>query len=295
MTDHYTDYEALRPLGEATHVPDERLSSRCDGGSRCQRTGDIGSGGYPDTTAATATECDSCGTSIPTGQSKCRFCLTNNLEAASDEQDTADVEYDFLHVIFALVEASTYYGAVAKGSASASLLASSSSDPAIDECQMIYDLKTAPATQLSDQWPSLPSTARVTSENGTQLLLTARERTVWGESHHGGEHATYFYDESGSSIWTEDRLETILEDADDDVWLVPAMGLHRSDEKSPISDDRCERPNRTYLECRACGCETQHRFLEFEKVPDDEWDGQPMWECQRCGSTRYGSEPDGSR
>ena len=213
MTDYYADYDAFRPLGEATHVPDGNLSSRRKGRSDCQHTGSVDSGGYPATTATTAAECDSCGVSIPPGQTKCRFCLTNHLEAASDDQDTADVEYDLLHIIFALVEASTFYGAVAKGSAAANLLASSNSDPAIDDCQMIYDLETTPATQLADQWPSLPSATRVTSENGTQLLSTARERTVWGESHHGAEHATYFHDESGSPIWTEDRLETILEES----------------------------------------------------------------------------------
>ncbi|KDE58886.1 hypothetical protein EL22_01710 [Halostagnicola sp. A56] len=294
MTDHYTNYEALRPLGEATHVPDERLSSRRDEGTHCQRVDGIDTDGYPATTAASTAEC-SCGTSIPLGQLKCRFCLTNHLEAASDNQDTVDVEYDLLHIIFALAEASTYYGAVAKGSAAATLLSNSDSDPMIDECQMIYDLETAPATQLADQWPSLPPATRVVSESGTQLLETARGRTEWEESHHGAEHATYFYDETGSPIWTENRLVTILEKVDDDVWLVPAMALHRSGEKSPISDDQCGPPNKTHLECRACSSETVHRFLEFEKVPDDRWDGQPMWECQHCESARYGPEPDGSR
>ena len=295
MTDYYVDYDALRPLGEATHVPDEKLSNRRDEESRPQRIDSIGADGYPDTKEATTDECSSCGTSIPPGQTKCRFCLTNHLEAASDDQDTVDMEYDILHIIFALVEASTFYGAVAKGSAAATLLANADSNPAVDECQLIYDLETAPATQLTDQWPSLPSATRVASESGTQLLLTARERTVWGESHHGGEHAIYFYDETGSPIWTEDYLVTILEEPDDDIWLVPAIALHRSDAESSTSNNRCERPNRTHLECRECSCETGHRFLEFEEVLDTEWDGQPLWKCQRCGSPRHGPEPDGSR
>ena len=71
MTDHYTDYEALRPLGEATHVPDERLSSRRDEGERCQRVDGVDTDGYPDTTAATTAEC-SCGAPIPPSQTKCR-------------------------------------------------------------------------------------------------------------------------------------------------------------------------------------------------------------------------------
>ena len=293
MTDHYTDYEALRPLGEATHVPDGRSSSRRNEGARRQHT-DVGTDGYPDTTAATTAECGSCGASIPPSQTKCRFCLTNHLEAAPDDQDITDVEYDFLHVIFALVEASTYYGAVAKGSASATLLANGDSDSVIDECQMIYDLEIEPATQLADQWPSLPSATRVSSENGSQLLATARERTVWGESYHDNEHSTYFYDETGSPIWTEDDLVTILEDTDDDIWLVPTIALRRSDAEFSISDDRCERANRARLECRECSCETGHRFLEFEEVPDGEWDGTPIWECQICRILRYGPQPTAS-
>ncbi len=43
---------------------------------------------------------------------------------------------------------------------------------------------------------------------------------------------------------------------------------------------------------RECGRETKHRFHEFEAVPDDEGTGQPMWECQRCGTPRYGAEPE---
>ena len=43
---------------------------------------------------------------------------------------------------------------------------------------------------------------------------------------------------------------------------------------------------------RECGRETKHRFREFEAVPDDEGTGQPMWECQRCGTPRYGAEPE---
>jgi hypothetical protein len=58
-----------------------------------------------------------------------------------------------------------FYAAVAKGSAAATLLSKSDKDPAVDDCEMIYDLDEAPAVQLADRWsdttvdsPSLPST-----------------------------------------------------------------------------------------------------------------------------------------
>jgi len=297
MTGRYSDYEELRPLGEATQIPDEKRSRSSDGEPRRQRMSGVDAG-YPDDTTASVAECASCGASIPAGQTKCRFCLSNHLDAATDDQDTPDSECDLLHVIHALVESRTFYGAVAKGSAAATLLANSESDPAVDDCQLIYDLDEDPAAQLGDQWPSLPSAVRVASESGSQLLAAVRERMTWRDttqSRHDGEHATFLYDETGSGVRDEERLVTLREDADDDVWLVPAIALQRSVTDAKTGSPRHERPNRDHLECRECDRETKHRFSEFEAVPDDEWTGQPMWECQVCGTLRYGPEPEGNR
>lgn len=294
MTGHYSDYQDLRPLGEATHIPDDTLSSSGSGEPRRQRAG-IVDVGYPDDTMATTAECASCGTSIPAGQTKCRFCLTNHLDAPTDAQDTPDSECNLLHVIHALVESRTFYGAVAKGSAAASLLAKDSSNPAVDDCQLIYDLDEEPAAQLTDQWPSLPSATQVSSECGEQLLAAARERTTWTDtmkSHHDGEHATFLYDETGCGIRGEERLVTLLENADGDIWLAPAIALQRCSKDTGTESPRHASPNRDHLECRECNRETEQRFNGFEGVPDDEWTGQPMWECQVCGTPRYGPEPD---
>ncbi|WP_167599502.1 biosurfactant protein 1 [Halorussus marinus] len=294
MTGRYSDYEELRPLGEATQIPDEKLSSSTDGEPRRQRTGTVDAG-YPDGTTAPTAECASCGASIRAEQTKCRFCLSNHLDAPVDDQDTPDSECDLLHVIHALVESRSFYGAVAKGSAAASLLAKSESDPVVDDCQLIYDLDEKPATQLADQWPTLPSATRVSTECGEQLLAAARERTAWRDttqSRHNGEHATFLYDETGSGVRDEERLVTLREDADDDVWLVPAIALQRSVTDVSTGSPRYASPNRDHLECRECNRETEHRFNELEAVPDDEWTGQPMWECQVCGTPRYGPEPE---
>ncbi|WP_435120112.1 hypothetical protein [Halolamina sp. C58] len=291
MTDQYDDYEALRPLGEATHVPDGQLASGSK--PRRQRSGGV-DGGYPDDPIAATPECESCGASIPIGQSKCRFCLTNHLEAA-DEQGTSNAERVLLHVVQALVEASTFYAAIAKGAAAATLLAKADGDPVIDDCKLIYDLDEEPAPQLADQWPSLPSATRATSECGEQLLAAASERTPWTEttpSRHNDEHATFLYDETGSGVRAKKSLVSLREDADDDLWLVPAIALQRSDAATSTEHSRHEQPNREYFECRECGRETEHRFREFEAVPDNDWTGQPLWGCQRCGTPRYGPEPE---
>jgi len=293
MTDHYSDFEELRPLGEANHVPDNKLSGRGNAGQgeglRKERLES-----YPDRTRSTRSECSSCGASIPANRTKCRFCLSNHLDGTTDDSRTPDTEWTLLHVVHLLVEASTFYAAVAKGAAAATLLTKADRDPVVDDCQLIYDLDTKPAAQLTDKWPSLPPAVRVTSETGAQVLAAARERTTWTDttqSPHDGEHAMFLYDETGGGIRDETRLAPLLTDADDDVWLVPAIAVQQSVEEISSESPRRESSNRKHLVCRDCGEETAHRFLKFEAVPDDEWAGQSMWECQWCGTPRYGPDP----
>ncbi|WP_137287740.1 biosurfactant protein 1 [Halorussus salinisoli] len=292
MTQRDSNHEELRPLGEATHIPDDKLSNSSDKESSQQRL-DTVAARYPNETTATGSECSSCGASVPASQTKCRFCLVNHLDSSEEEQSTSDTKWTLLHVIHLVMEASTFYSAIAKGTAAATLLAKTDRDSAVDDCQLIAEFDEEPAPQLADKWSSLPEATRVTSEQGRQLLEIARERTVWQDttrSRHDGEHATFLYDESGHEIHSKDRLGTLLE-SPDDVWLVPAVALQQSVEETTTDSHQRERPNRRHLECRECGCDTSHRFLDFETVPDGEWSAQPMWECQVCGMPRYGPEP----
>jgi hypothetical protein len=133
---------------------------------------------------STRSECSSCGASIPSNRTKCRFCLSNHLDGTSDDSRPPHTEWAPLHVVHLLVEASTFYAAVAKGAAAATLLTKADRDPTVDDCQLIYDLDAEPAAQLTDKWPSLPEAVRVTSESGEQLLTTARERTGQTELTH---------------------------------------------------------------------------------------------------------------
>ena len=197
MTDHYSDFEELRPLGEATCVPDDELSGRGNAG-RPERQRRERLESYPNRTGSTQSECSACGASIPANRSKCRFCLSNHLDRTSDESSTPDTEWTLLHVVHLLVEASTFYAAVAKGAAAATLLTKADRNPAVDDCQLIYELDTKPAVQLADKWPSLPEAVRVTSESGEQLLTAARERTGQTEttqSQAEGAHTTFLYKE----------------------------------------------------------------------------------------------------
>lgn len=298
MTDHETDYEELRPLGEATQIPDRGGSSESHEQAALEGA-DANQAGYPEpigeTTDAT---CRTCGAPIPAERTKCLFCLTNHIEAAADEQDTRGSEWTLLHVIHALVESRTYYGAVAKGAAATNLLAKAGSDPTVDDCQLIYDLDEEPAMQLRAQWDSLPPAVRVTSKRGEQLLETARTRTAWEDTAQpcrDGDHATYLYDETGRGFRDEDRLATLLEEAEDDVWTVPAIALQRSVDGNCTGSQQRRMPTQNHLSCRECDRDTDHRFLNFEDVPDGEWAGQPMWECQVCGTPRYGPKPEGDQ
>jgi len=294
VTDRRSDNEQLQPIGEATQIPDGKLSNSKSGESHRQQLNDI-EAGYPDSTKDTERKCESCGASVPAGQTKCRFCLSNHLDASDTDKSSTDTEWTFLHVVHLVVEASTDYSALAKGAAAATLLAKPDRDPAVDSCQPIYSLAEGPAPQLAEKWPSLPAATPVTSKQGVQLLAAACERTMWTDTaqpRHDGEHATFLYDEAGSGIHNENRLTALLESASDDIWLVPAMALQRSTEETTTEDARRTLPNSEHLECRNCNRETQHHFDSTEDVPDDEWADQPIWECQTCGAHRYGPSPD---
>ena len=288
MNGRQSDFEELRPFGEATHVPDDELSGRAEGQQRESPES------YPDRSRSTQSECSSCGTSIPANRTKCRFCLSNHVAETSDESRTSETEWTLLHVVHLLVEASTFYAAVAKGAAAATLLTKADRDPAVDGCQLIYDLDTEPATQLADKWPSLPEAVRVTSKSGEQLLTVARERTRQGEptrSQREVAHTTFLYEEGGRDVREKDQLTALLERADSDVWLVPAIALQRAVDDEHSENRQPSTPSKTRLECRKCDRKTVHQFQEFESIPDDEWAGQPMWECQVCQSPRHGPNP----
>ena len=216
MSNHYFDFEELRPTGEASQIPDEQLNEGCDADPEQQRMA-TSMGVYPGEPADGSGECRSCGASIPAGQTKCRFCLTNHLgsESASTD-DTADAT--LLGIVHMVVESTTFYGAVAKGGAAANLLAVNDTERAIDDCTLIYDLDDEPAPQLRGRWPTLPAAVEVASADGVQPLAAARERTRWSgqlklESHQ--EAVACLYDESGSAIRDELRLITVLDDAGD--------------------------------------------------------------------------------
>ncbi|WP_029601793.1 biosurfactant protein 1 [Natronobacterium lacisalsi] len=289
MNGRYSDFEELRVTGEASHIPDTRLDDGCEGAPRRQRVA-TSSGGYPDAPTVTDGECQSCRASVPDGQTKCRFCLTNHL--GSDTTNTDESESTtFLGIIYLVVESTTFYGAVAKGGAAANLLTANDAEPAVDDYTLIYDLDEAPARQLAEQWPSLPDAVQVSSEEGEQLLSAARDRTGWhgqGASERQEQAPTRLYDQRGDGIRDASRLDAVLDDADDAVWLVPAMALTESTGEAAADRQVSSVPATQELDCQNCGRATNHQFNTHESVPDEAWTGQPIWKCRVCGLARYG-------
>ncbi|WP_435197611.1 hypothetical protein [Natronomonas sp. EA1] len=289
MHNRYSDFEELRPTGEASHIPDTRLTDGCEGALRRQRVA-TSAGGYPDAPTVTDGECRSCGASAPDGQTKCRFCLTNHLgsDATSTNESTSTA---FLGIVHLVIKSTTFYGAVAKGGAAANLLTSNEAEPAVDDYTLIYELDEAPARQLAEQWPSLPDAVQVSSAEGERLLSAARDRTGWHrqEASERQEQApTRLYDQRGDGIRDASRLDAVLDDADDAVWLVPAIALTESAGEAAADRQESSVPTTQELDCQTCGRATDHRFKTHESVPDEAWTGQPIWECRVCGSARYG-------
>jgi hypothetical protein len=289
MNGRYSDFEELRPTGEASHIPDEKLNNGCEGDPRRQRVA-TSAGGYPDALTTTDGECRSCGASVPDGQTKCRFCLTNHLGSDATSTDES-ASTTFLGIVHLVVESTTFYGAVAKGGAAANLLTASEAGPAVDDYTLIYDLDEAPARQLAEQWPSLPDAVQVSSDEGEKLLRAAHDRTEWhgqGASERQEQPPTRLYDQRGDGIRDESRLGTIIDDADDTMWLVPAMALAESTGEGAADRQVSSVPTTQELDCQNCGRTTDHRFETHESVPDEARTGQPIWKCQVCGVARYG-------
>ena len=126
-------------------------------------------------------------------------------------------------------------------------------------------------------------------------LVSARRGIDVGEQCGDREgHATFLYDEAGHRIESDERLTALIENARDDLWVLPALALHRTqngDDEDSESPHR-QGPKRMDLTCHECDQDTTHQFHGTDDVPDEVWSGQPIWECRVCGVTRYGPAPD---
>jgi len=166
MTDRNSDRDAIQPVGEGALVPDPALDQPADGQPTRQREVSH-SGGNPDGSTDTDRTCVSCGAPVASSQRKCRFCLEHELDAAS-ASGAASSEQTLRGVIHFLVESGTFYGAVAKGTAAATLLTSTHDEP-ITDCTLIYGLDDG------DQLWIVPAVAVETVPRETESTSTGVE------------------------------------------------------------------------------------------------------------------------
>jgi len=207
---------------------------------------------------------------------------------ATSTNETASTT--FLGIVHLIVE-STFCSAVAKGGAAANLLSANEAEPAVDDYTLIYDLDEAPARQLVEQWPHSPTRYRCRRKREAASPVppvTGLGGAEQGASERQEQAPRRLYDQHGDGIRDASRLNAVLDDADDAVWLVPAMALTESAREDKTNSRVSLVPTSQDLDCQACGRATDHQFKIHESVPAAAWTGQPIWECRVCGSARYG-------
>lgn len=281
------DREAYRPRGEATRERDHVRRRERDRESRDQ----LNSGGYPAARGAAASTCRGCGQSIRRDQRKCGSCLREHVEPLDTGRDGGESRTKFLHVIFAAVTARTDLAALTKGAATCSLLADDIDEP-ISEVELVEDLDGTASRLFTKQWNDLPDVVRADSDAGARVLEQLQGRTTSDAGEAVGEHTTYLYDWTGSEVPDVASLSERRQSDESPLWLVPALGFRPVRQTEESRGRRVSTPRERSLDCRECDRETEHHFQTTEIVPDSEWSGQPIWECQVCGTARYGPDTE---
>lgn len=297
MTGREYNSEDERPFARASARPSDRLVDRDKSRKRNhhqERLSQVRKG-YPRGPADDENRCRSCGTSIPVNKTKCQFCSTADSDHFPSDATDAAPETRIIGVIHFLVESSTSYGAVAKGGAAAKLLCKSDAFPAVHKYQLIYDLDDRPASQLTDPWPVLPEVAKISTDEGQQLLVAIRDhlRKDGTESKWVADHdlSTCLYDESGDGIHNEGRLEELLKSTGNNAWVVPAIAFKRATNARMQHDQNKSGPTTEQLDCIHCKTTTEHEFRTYESIPAEEFSDQAIWECQECCGCHYGPNP----
>ena len=282
------DREAFQPRGEAAHVPDRSLEARDESYDRLDGTG------YPNAEELTSKACRGCGQPIAADQRKCATCLEHHIESADTTGDGQTAPSPVPRIIFAVVEATCDYTALAKGAAACTLLQRRRVNP-LEDCQLIDDVAETPANTLHDTWDELPAAVRIETEQGRKLLSVATKHIDRAEEggHSDGERSLpRLYDESGRGILNEEQIKSWTDTADGERWLIPILGAEQHPAENRTKRRKSQRSNTEHIHCRRCKETTPHRFSDHEQLPEEAWDGNPIWQCQACGTPRFGPAPE---
>lgn len=245
--------------------------------------------------------CQDCDREIPESHNRCGLCArkageTPNRPWPQDEntktessQETPD--WTFGRVVFAVVQASTRYEALALGTSAFTLADGDAllgdANARHADVKPVADFESSPARHLTAGWGDVVDVAPLHSDDGERLFEAAIERTVQDSGAN-----THLYLTEGDPLVTQDDVEELRAqnaDGDEQYWLVP--GIVRRYKFSPDRSIPDSEPK--VLECQECGAETAHRYTGKSAL--DEEHGLPVWVCAECDMPRFGHEPDDSK
>jgi RNase P subunit RPR2 len=234
--------------------------------------------------------CIDCGIPLSASDTRCELCRRRSIDSNKQNRVRSIRNWEFCRVVFAVIEASSKWEAVAKGSAAFGQLVNRE-EGRIDSCQLIHDFETEPSTFLTSRWGSLPGAVKVSSDTGERLLNCVRRRIKRDTNERVDDSITYLYTEAGMGIQLADFHREFLETTSTNVWLVPAISFAEAVSETS-QQDSIKIPTAKRLNCRDCGHITLHLFEAHEAVPHGSWSKQPIWTCEVCGIPRYGPRPE---
>ncbi|MHC3381699.1 hypothetical protein [Haloarcula sp. H-GB5] len=235
--------------------------------------------------------CEVCGCSIPPN----RFRCSDHRQSGSEARTNSEFEWSFSHIAIAVVPASNIFHAAAMGNSAFFLRDDSDSKDSFD---LIYDFNEPSKTFTSGWSETLPDAVPIDSEDGQRLLECAKKKTNWGgvldvEKALGVDESplsdskAYIFSEGGEEITEKEQLESMLDESEKELWVVPAALYNRK--RNTSGKTIRNRP------CPSCDARTKHVFDEYDGGhPSLHTGGVAIWVCLECETSHAGSPPTGS-
>ncbi|WP_424016181.1 hypothetical protein ACOZ4N_00865 (plasmid) [Halorientalis pallida] len=245
--------------------------------------------------------CQDCDREIPDTHDRCGLCARKAGEMmdrpwSQDDKtktasDQATPDWTFGRVVFAVVQASTRYEALALGTSAFSLADADAlvgdANAGYADVKPVADFESSPARHLTAGWGDVVDVAPLDSDDGQRLFEAALKRTVQDLGAN-----THLYLTEGDPLGTQDDVEELRAqnaDGDEQYWLVP--GIVRRYNSGP--DRAIPESEPEILHCRQCEEDTDHRYTGKSTLEGVR--GRPVWVCAKCNTPRFGHEPGDSK
>ncbi|RXK48020.1 hypothetical protein [Halorientalis pallida] len=241
--------------------------------------------------------CQDCDREIPESYDRCGLCARKAGETTDrpwpqddntkTESDQETPDWTFGRVVFAVVQASTRYEALALGTSAFTLADGDAllgdTNAGYADVKPVADFESSPARHLTAGWGDVVEVAPLDTDDGERLFEAAIERTVQDSGAN-----THLYLTEGDPLVTQDDVDTLegqITDGDEQYWLVP--GIIRRYKSDP--DRAIPESNPEILHCQQCEEDTDHRYTGKSTLEGER--GRPVWVCAECDTPRFGHEP----